>query len=476
MKKQLFFDDGGLFVRENAVRRYGKPALIAVYQDGVSSCDFATGFVFRLEDGSRRMLYYARVAGKPGGRLFSARSGDGVHFSPERLYEPGDGEKAYAHEVMFVPEGCEVAFVYEDPVCQDREERYKLLMTELDADRLWVEDVLYVSPDLIRWTRKEGFRWGDGTEPLASVFFNRHRQTHTVVQRPFWGVRMAGFKETADWKTMTEYQPCLRVDPLDEPLSEIYGMYAFEYEGVYIGLPHLYRGLKSELNAKFFGGTIDTQLAYSYDGRYWQRSLREPFLSGLFEECRPKYGLTWCLGSQRAENGDVYLYAAASELEHGPAFAQPGTGRMLVYRLRADGFICLKSADPGAGSAVATREKIWLGGEPHYNLKAKRATAAVYITDETAAVSGNLLGFSRPAEGMGHEDCIPFEGDSTDWVPVYKTGKKAEDLTGKTLVFELRFTDGEVFSFCGEYEDAFNTQAARFRKFGILPGDLPRNR
>ena len=78
-------------------------------------------------------------------------------------------------------------------------------------------------------------------------------------------------------------------------------MFAFEYEGMYIGLPHLYRNLKNELNAKFFKGTIDTQLAYSYDGRYWNRSLREPFLSGITGETETEYKMIWCFGMANRE-------------------------------------------------------------------------------------------------------------------------------------------------------------------------------
>ena len=468
MKKQLFFDDGGLFASENVERKYGKPVLTETYNDGVSSSDHATGYVFRLDNGLYRMLYYARGKDFAGGKLFSAVSDDGLHFKPEALFDPARDEKAYPHEIMSLKDGQEIAFVYEDKYCDDQNERYKLLMSMFDGS-LSLADPIYTSPDLINWRQKEGVVWGGGAEPLASVFYNRHKQTHTIIERPFWGVRYAGYSETKDWQNFTEYQPCLRVDSADEPLSEIYGMFAFEYDGMYIGLPHMYRGLKSELNAKFFNGVIDTQLAYSYDGRYWQRSLRQPFLSGLWEDCEPQYKLLWCFGIQRNTGGDLYLYASASELEHGPAFHQPGTGKMLIYRLRQDGFISLASRNKAEPSVVATREKIWHGGEPHFNLKAKNATVAVYTTEETEDVGGNALAFSRLIEGMGHEDCLPFGGDSTDWSPIYKTGKKVDDLKGKTLVLELRFLDGEVFSIAGEYTDVYNTQAARYRKFGVMP-------
>ena len=171
---------------------------------------------------------------------------------------------------------------------------------------------------------------------------------------------------------------------------------------------------------------------------------------------------------QQMEDG-VYLYASATELEHGPAFRNPGTGKILVYKLRNDGFVSLSSKEKDVESVIATREKIWHGGEAHLNLKAKKATVAVYITDESENVGGNVLGFSHLAEGMGHEDCIPFSGDSTDWVPEYTTGKKVSELSGKTLVFELKFEDGEVYSFAGDFTDVYNTQGARFRKYGVLP-------
>lgn len=245
-------------------------------------------------------------------------------------------------------------------------------------------------------------------------------------------------------------------------------MFAFEYEGMYIGLAHLYRNLKNELNAKFFKGTIDTQLAYSYDGRYWNRSLREPFLSGITGETETEYKMIWCFGMANREDC-INLYSAATELEHGPAFREPGTGKMLVWNLRKDGFVMLATDNADEPACIATREKVWHSGEAHYNLKAESATVAVYITDESENVGGNVLGFSHIVDGMGHKDCIPFSGDSTDWVPEYSTGKKVSDLCGKTLVFELKFLNGEVYSFAGDFTDVYNTQGARYRKFGVLP-------
>jgi len=472
MKKQLFFDDSKLFGRDNFVRKYGKPEIVAEYHDGISSTDYATGYVFLLDNGKYRMLYFAHGTDFEGKKLFAAISEDGTHFTPEKLFDlQTESNKKYEHEIMNV--NGEPACIFEDKYTQNPCERYKMLFADYShMDELRVEDTVYTSPDLINWSLKEGSIWGDGTEPLANVFYNNTKKVYTILERPFWGQRCVGYKETTDWETFTEFRHCLNVDSSDDRLDEIYGMYAFAYDGMFIGIPHLYRHLNSEFNAKYKNGIIDTQLAYSYDGRYWCRSLREPFISGIDrpdKAQKKQYPLIWVSTLLQMPDGSVNLYASASELEHGPAFHNPGKGSFFIYNMRKDGFISLCTEDPQKTASLITREKVWHSGELCVNLKAKKATVAVYVSDESEHVSGNVLGIAKPLDGYGHEDCIPFEGDCTEWIPQYKTGKKVDDLKGKTIVFELRLLDGEVFSISGDYTDLFNTQAARYRRFGILP-------
>ena len=101
---------------------------------------------------------------------------------------------------------------------------------------------------------------------------------------------------------------------------------------------------------------------------------------------------------------------------------------------------------------------------------AKNATVAVYDSCENEDVEGmNVLGIAKKIAGFTHDDCIPFSGDSTEWVPQFKNGRKIDELSGKTLVFEICFTDGKIYSISGNCTDLFNTEGARYRKFGILP-------
>jgi len=471
MKKQLFFDDGFLFGRENVERKYGQAQLIkdAIYQDGVSSTDWPTGHVFKVSKNKYRMLYMGEVNATKEMKLFLASSEDGIHFSPENIY-PDFQElgKATANEIMSLPAGFEVADVYEDPTA-NQGEQYKLMMSEYTGEEIYVHDFIYTSSDLISWT-KTPYKWAEGTEPIASAFYNEKKDCHTFITRPFWGVRTVGKYETKDFKTLSPFSYCLCVDSLDEPLMELYGMNAFAYEGMYIGFAHTYRDQKSSFGAKFTGGIMDVQLAYSYDGEYWQRSLREPFLSGERGDI-PQYTkahpLFWVGRPVILEDGDVYIYSSGSELEHGPGFGS-GTGKIFVHRLRKDGFVCLQTQDKTKTSSVITREKLWEDGELHVNIQAKRATVAVYTSSDPNK-QGNPLGFARQIEGYTHEDCIMFTGDSKNWIPTYRSGKKLSDLKGETLVFEVKFEDGKLYSLSGEYRDIFNTVGERYRLLGIDP-------
>ena len=91
------------------------------------------------------------------------------------------------------------------------------------------------------------------------------------------------------------------------------------------------------------------------------------------------------------------------------------------------------------------------------------------VTVGNTACGMNVLGIAKKIAGFTHDDCIPFSGDSTEWVPQFKNGRKIDELSGKTLVFEICFTDGKIYSISGNCTDLFNTEGARYRKFGILP-------
>ncbi len=470
MFKHLFFDDRYLFNRQNVTRSYGVPKLQteAIYCDENVSTILTGPWVFKLDNGKYRMLYQGACVNncwKKG--TFSAISDDGIHFSPENIHNGNIPDGFFANNQIMSNNG-EVMCIVED-LHNLPSERYKMLFTQVK--NLDVIGILYVSDDLINWKLKNE-KWSSDGEPIGSAFYNTQKNRFTIISRPAWGVRMCCWNETEDWKTFTPKTHCLQSDSLDEPLAEIYGMYAFEYDGMYVGLPHMYSGFDGEMSAKFNRGTIKAQLAYSHNGNNWFRSLREPFLSGQLPDetaediCEAP--MVWPSSMQIIGN-EIVIYACAALFEHGPtAFHTNGlNGRIFAYKLRKDGFIKLENTD-GAG-VVAVRENIWHGGELHINLKAKRATVAVYRSDRAEDKGMNLLGICELMPAYSHDDCEPFEGDSCDWVPKYKNGNTLDSLKDSTLAFEIKFENGEIYSVSGNMTPTFNLEAERWRKEKRMP-------
>ena len=141
MPKQLFFDDNGLFGKENVIRVGGKPTLTATYSDGVCSTDYCTGWAFRLDDGRWRLLYFGHGTAFAGMRLFAAISEDGVHFAPEILNPaPADGD--FAHQLL-----------------SPNKKVPKKYLVQLDGE---------VKPELVEKFR-EGLTLADGTVLLSAT-------------------------------------------------------------------------------------------------------------------------------------------------------------------------------------------------------------------------------------------------------------------------------------------------------------------
>ena len=474
MYKYLFFDDQRLFIRQNLDRKYGVPEPLAdsVYKDPYLDTTLPGTCVFRRPDGKYHMIYqgFGDDPAKPKTQKADERKGfpaaavsdDGIHFVP--LRDEGAGEHPFPHMLTEMVDGefLEIGYIVEDPAAPP-EERYKALMASQPQKTLRIRDYIMASGDLVHWRKLPG-EWNPvGPEPVVCCLRNPVRDCFTILSRPDWGQRRVGYSETKDFKTFTELAHCIQVDSLDDPLAELYGMPAIEYNGRFIGFPLLYSDIPQKLGMKFFNGTMHCQLAYSLDGRNFQRSLREPFLCGWSEEVRSKlnttFAMVWPTSALCREDGSILIYSAASTGEHGNGFRERGAGAIFVSRLRADGFIRLVSQRRKT-AVLATRHMLWHGGEAAINLKCTGpATAAVYGYDVDPG---------KPLPGFDHSDCEPFTGDSTAWQPKWRGGP-LDAHRNECLVIELRFSGGEVYSIGGDCTPMMFLEARRFHELSELP-------
>lgn len=453
MFTQLFFDDQRLLGREGLARAYAQPTLVSEYRDPEFSTDFPALSAIETADGKIRLLYHGRRADGAEG-TFLAVSDDGLHFAPEstRAALPLEGRVA-DHQVFVTAPGMEVAAVVEDRFCA-ADERYKLLFTAVDSERVAVDGFVYASSDLIHFHKIEGEMWNGGAEPVTGVFYNAHKRCYTIIRRPGWGDRRVGHSDTADFRSFTPFELCLQADALDEPLDELYGMNVMPYAGMYIGFPLLYTNNHSNREVKYKSGNIYPQLAYSFDGHHFMRSLRASYL----KEYSGQPGMFWLSGLLPRKNGETLMYVVKAGGEHGSGFWHSTGGVISIYRARKDGFIALKT-EGGAEGLLTTRENLWLGGELSVNLTADFATCAVI--DETQ----NAL------DGFDHADCAPFRGDCDAWQPRFRGGS-LNNLKGKALIFEIRLKNGCLYSVSGDMKPLTYQQGRRYRRLGIAPESM----
>ena len=459
MYKHLFFDDQRLYVRKGLRREYGVPEFVGTYVDPNLTSPYGWCFAMRGPDGKIRLLYNGFLNSDPQFHGFGiAVSDDGIHFSPQEtgLAFEGDPRPLPNRILPSNANGSEIAALLECPDAP-ADERYKILFADIRS-QTHIDDDVYVSPDLVLWKRLEGSCWNrQGTEPITGAFYNPRTRKFVILSRLDWGQRRVGITETADWKSFPPVDLCLQCDSLDEPLAEIYGMPAIEYDGWFVGFPLVYSGFEQEICNKFSSGMMRVQLAYSLNGCHWQRSLRTPFIGGETVPDGP-WPMTFLSSVLRDADGSLLLYVCASHRQHGtPPAEMIGNAAVKILRLREDGFIKLVT-EPGAEGTLALRDTCWQGGPLRINLEAEHATCAIYKYK---------VGADREVL-LSHEDCIPFTGDSVRWVPQWRNGSP-DELAGKLINIEVRLRGGALYSIAYDGFPLMNIQARRYEQSGILP-------
>lgn len=472
MFKQLFFDDLWLFARENTRRVYGDMQLVGQYRDELLNISYCFAYAIKGPDGKTHLLFQGLMRGPAVSgalRYGAAISDDGIHFEPRNTAEQAGMENPEFPYQLFPadPMGSEIAAVLEDKKAPP-DERYKMLFTDntYQVEKNHIADRVLFSSDLITWKEKCGCYWNPvGTEPLLGTFYNPVTDKYTVLCRPDLTYRRVVITETPDWQYYSPMEACLQSDSLDDPLAELYGMPAIEYDGWFIGFPHFYSGFPQILNTKCTGGTMHVQLAYSHNGRHWQRSLRTPFIDAthpdIVKSMGEKGNMTFLTSAIRQDDGSLLLYVSTNLKEHGTPNEkiEKKDTCVNVFKLREDGFVGLAAEEGKEPARVATREIVWHSGEVAINIAAKQATCAVYERTFYKV---------SPLPGFAHEDCVPFSGDSTHWIPEWKGGD-LKQFADRILIFELRYSDGTLYSISGDGTPVMGIEGARFIKYGRLP-------
>ena len=454
----LFFDDKNILSRTGVERKYGVPKLALIYRDPCAVTPTGVPSIWYDEkDSLYHMFYNGYVSNLP--IQLAAVSKDGIHWEPRNTAaEAGIAEPEAAHQLLDI-RGAELACVYEDRTAPP-DQRLKALMTIGDPDAVRImHDPVYTSGDGIHWTLQPVEWHNHAAEPGAGCFYNAITGKHVITARPDAGVRRVGLIETEDFKTFSDLQLVMTPDSMDEPLAEHYGMPVFPYKDYFVGFLWIFH-VPNIRQRKYWGGKLDAQLVYSYNGTHFNRSLREPFLSN--DSSPETAGLL--IPNALYETRDKKLLIAASIGPHEHGYFKRG-GALAIYELRQDGFISFRAEEEGE---LITIPMVYGGGDLSVNVAAETFSCALY-TDNSEQEPMHLLSHDLvPLEGFGHDAFERFSGDSTDHVLRWRSAD-LQSLKGKVLYLECRMKRGDLYAIKGALTPMMICDLARYHLYGILP-------
>jgi hypothetical protein len=228
-----------------------------------------------------------------------------------------------------------------------------------------------------------------------------------------------------------------------------------------VGLLWLYHTAPAvDADNKFYLGKVDCQLAYSYNGWHFQRTLREPFIGNA---APGEHGAGCVYPQTVVRDGDsLRIYSSASKGQHAQIRRSPASkqGAILLHTLRRDGFVYL---EPEAGTGeLTTRLLLWEGDEPELNVCAPDGDMRLQIVDDRAT----------PLEGYHFEDCVPFRGDSTAWTPEWRDGRRVASLRDRIIRIQVRLTNGRLYAIRGNFYPTTAHEARLFVERSLVRSTL----
>ena len=252
MTAVLFFDDEPLNARDNVARRLGRPRLLpeSVYHEAAGNCAWGYPGVFRDQGSGRwRLVFQAglRHPNRGGGTVLLLESEDGLRWQPRDTTRelPDLPGRCVPHQILPETRVGEQSSLFVDNNAP-AEERLKLLTVKRSTDEPNLA-LIWTSSDGLRWREMAGVRWQpEAPDPPTFVHWNALRRSYVFTSRPKSSDRRIGWFETRDWRAYCEPTLALHADALDVPLTQVYGMPVFPYEGLYVAFPWLFHCARRE--------------------------------------------------------------------------------------------------------------------------------------------------------------------------------------------------------------------------------------
>ena len=394
--------------------------------------------------------------------LCYATSRDGIHWDiPNLGLIEYQGSKNNNFVFTAGKEGEIAGGVFKDPVATDRERQYKMIYHLHNPTGIGVAFSI------------DGIHWKNATDKPVIPAAN---SPNSVLWDPRLSKYVAHTRNTAhyyhsDWNNRTDLLEELRPGPedfflrreilqsesddflkwesrgvimsadTDDPPQDqqFYNMEWMPYGNVYFGFISVYHTLPS-MKTKITPGvdwmdTVDVQLAFSRDGRSWNRAGgRDVFMPlgnrpGAFD-----HKMLFTMQHPIMVGDEIWIYYVGFSGRHGaPSRKELQGGAVGLARLRKDGFV---SIDAGEGTLTTRLLKI-SGDRLVINADASLGSIKVEILDQDG----------EPLPGFGLKDARSVIGDQLRHLIQWSGGSDLGYLKGKKIAFKFHIDRSKLFSF-----------------------------
>ncbi|HOW78397.1 MAG TPA: hypothetical protein PK406_03020 [Verrucomicrobiota bacterium] len=364
-------------------------------------------------DGGRLRLWYQIL--NRGNHVGYAESADGIHWTKPALgLIEFNGSKANnlcvsAAQPEVTGGECHNPGVLRCPEPAAPHQRYALFGFDPRAGHARVA----FSPDGRRWKyvpeteKKPLFSSSDVVNFFYDPGQKRYTATWKTHSRRGRAVGIAWSPDGLAW-TKPYDGPLFAADDLDPDATQIYGMPVFPCQGLYIGLPWIYRARYFKSGAysvrklheaqEDSPRTLEVQLAWSWDLINWTRAPGRPQFIPLGAPGQWDRGMIVTARAPVPVGDRLHFYYGGCDGLHDDPRVNAAIG---LATLRLDGFCSFRAGDT-EGWLISRREPF---RRPAVTLNARVGT--------NGCVAAEILDrHNRVLPGFAKADCIPFEGDS----------------------------------------------------------------
>lgn len=317
------------------------------------------------------------------------------------------------------------------------------LTTTYHPDREIRESIAAFSAQGMEFDLSEAPAWQlTRADTWCGWIWNPYTQRFQINTRPTHVDRRISIVTSPDMENFSPAITVLQPDAFDPADTEFYSMPVKLYEGIFIGLLHVFSTDPFEKGRIKMAGRTQTQLAYSYNGLNWYRGDRTPFVANR-ELGEIGGGQVFAMEMLRT-NDDKLLFLVNSSVGEHAAYTDMqqaglntrGVIRPLLYEMRLDGFASMKTRSKDG--VLRTKTIIPQSGELSINVKtAGHTSVLVQILDGETG---------DPVPGFSRKEAVAISGDHLFARPRWQGKADLGELVGKPIRIEVFMREAQLFA------------------------------